>query len=86
MSVAIIISISLGVLLLLGSIAFLVWYYRDILFGDGSPSPSPIESPPPATTPPSPATTPPSPATTPPSPATTPQPSKNTETASPAPV
>ena len=79
MSVAIIISISLGVLLLLGSIAFLVWYYRDILFGDGSPSPSPIESPPPATTPPS-------PATTPPSPATTPQPSKNTETASPAPV
>ena len=79
MSVAIIISISLGVLLLLGSIAFLVWYYRDILFGDGSPSPSPIESP-------SPATTPPSPATTPPSPATTPQPSKNTETASPAPV
>ena len=85
MSVAIIISISLGVLLLLGSIAFLVWYYRDILFGDGSPSPSPIESPPPAT-PPSPATTPPSPATTPPSPATTPQPSKNTETASPAPV
>lgn len=82
MSIAIIISISLGVLLLLGSVAFLVWYYRDILFGNGGPSPSPMASPvsPPAT-PPSPATTPPSPMTPP-----APQPSKNTETASPAPV
>jgi hypothetical protein len=79
MSVAIIISISIGILLLLGSIAFLVWYYRDILFGNGGPSPSPMISPV------SPPATPPSPATTPPSPMA-PQPSKNTETASPAPV